>query len=78
MLKMNREQAEIIYNSLLQTLRACNIDFDSKHEQLQNVITNRHDATDVLDQLDIFYEFIISENDISFDEEKQITEEGGS
>lgn len=75
MLKMNREQAEIIYNSLLQTLRACNIEFDSKHEQLQNVITNRHDVTDVLDQLDIFYEFIVSENDINFDEEEKMLEE---
>lgn len=64
MLKLNQEQAEVIYNSLLHTLRACNVKFDEKHELLQDEISDRHDVTDVLDQLDQFYDFIASENDI--------------
>jgi len=62
MLKLNRVQAEIIYNSLLMSLREYNIEFDPKHEQLQNEILERHEVTDVLDQLDVFYNFIATEN----------------
>lgn len=69
MLKLNREQAEIIYNSLLHTLQACNIEYDEKHDQLQNEILDRHDSTDILDQLDHFHSFIASENDIILNDE---------
>lgn len=69
MLKLNREQAEIIYFSLLHTLRECNIKYDEKHEQLQNEIINRNDVTDILDQLDLFHDFIVAENGITFEDE---------
>ena len=71
MLKLNRVQTEIIYNSLLMSLRDSNIDFDSKHEQLQNEILDRHDVTDILDQLDHFYDFIAKENDFELEHEEE-------
>lgn len=69
MLKLNSEQAEIIYNSLLKSLRECKIEFDPKHDQLQNEILDRHDVTDILDQLDHFYNFIVNENDLELNNE---------
>lgn len=70
MLKLNREQAEIIYNSLLLSLRENNIQVEAKHEQLQNEILDRYDVTDILDQLDHFYDFIVEENGFEFDDEE--------
>lgn len=69
-MKINRVQAEIIYFSLLHTLRECNIQYDKKHEILQHEIIDRNDVSDILDQLDQFYDFIVAENEITFDDEE--------
>ena len=48
-IKYKSAQAEMIYLSLLHTLKYNNIEFDEKYEKLIYEIDNRHDAVDLLD-----------------------------
>lgn len=62
-------QAEIIYMSLLHTLRSQGIEYDEKFNQLSNELDGRHEAVDCLDLLEGLYEFIVAENDFDLDDE---------
>lgn|GEM_PF-5850764 len=56
-----KEQIEMIYMSLLYTLRDQGIEFNEKHEELSNELLERHEAVHLLDLLDGMYDFIRSE-----------------
>lgn len=65
-----RQQAEMIYLSLLHTLRSEGIPFPDKHEQLSNELDQRYDVVETLDLLDNLYEFIVSENGFYFEDDE--------
>ena len=67
---MNYEstQAEMIYLSLLHTLRSSNIEYDEKFERLSDALLERHEAVQLLDLLDGLHDFIIKENDMDMEE----------
>ena len=56
-------QAEIIYMSLLHTLRENGIEYSEKFEMLSNELDGRHEAVDCLDLLDGVHDFIVKENE---------------
>ena len=62
-------QAEIIYMSLLQTLRSQGIEYAEKFNQLSNELDGRHGAVDCLDLLEGLHEFIVTENDFDLEDE---------
>lgn len=56
-----KEQIEMIYLSLLHTLRDQKIEVDDRHNELSDELLERHEAVHLLDLLDGMYEFIKSE-----------------
>jgi len=70
-IKYKSTQAEMIYLSLLHTLKSNNIEFDEKYEKLIYEIDNRHDVVDLLDLLSGLYNFISFENDIDLESEDE-------
>lgn len=64
-----RQQAEMIYLSLLHTLRSEGIPFPDKHDQLSDELDQRYDTVYLLDLLDNLHEFIVKENGFVFEEE---------
>lgn len=69
-MQYGKTQAEMIYLSLLQTLREYNIPYDEKHDLVTGEIDTRHEAVDLLDLLDGLQDFIVKENEFVFDEEE--------
>ena len=62
-------QAEMIYMSLLHTLRENGIQYNEKHETLSNELLERHEASGLLDLLDGLHDFIVTENEFDLEEE---------
>ncbi|GIN22626.1 hypothetical protein [Siminovitchia fordii] len=53
-----KEQIEMIYMSLLYTLRDQGIEFHEKHNELSDELIERHEAVHLLDLLDGMHDFI--------------------
>ncbi|MCM3387292.1 hypothetical protein M3649_03985 [Ureibacillus chungkukjangi] len=69
-MQYGRIQAEMIYLSLLHTLREYDIPYEEKHDLVTAEIDTRHEAVDLLDLLDGLHDFIVEENGFVFDEEE--------
>lgn len=70
-IKYKSAQAEMIYLSLLHTLKSNNVAFDEKYEKLIHEIDARHNVVDLLDLLSGLYNFISFENDIDLESEDE-------
>lgn len=70
-MKLQSTQAEMIYMSLLHTLRSQGIEYDDKFERLSNELDGRHDAVDLLDLLDGMHSFIVKENEFEMEDETE-------
>ena len=64
------QQAEMIYLSLLHTLRSYDIDYEQKHEIVSDALLERHEAVDLLDLLDDLHDFIVIENEFEIMEDE--------